>query len=129
MTDKRQYGLFDEPDENGEGITPSHPDICRNNHGGNEDSEAANRGTNKSRDCARILAWIRGRGAYGAITDEVQAALGIVNQTCSARMADLTNDGHVVWSGAKRKTRSNRTAGVRVAKEFYRPPTDEKGTQ
>ena len=45
-------------------------DICANNHGGNPESVEANRATAKSRDLARIIAYLR--TVTDATCDEVE---------------------------------------------------------
>lgn len=95
------------------------PDICRNNHGGNPESVKADRSTNKNRDCQRVLDVLRLRGQHGATCDEVETALGLSHQTCSARCAELLRDGAVIRKAAgvgyeRRKTRSGRGAAVLV---------------
>lgn len=83
------------------------PDICANRHGGNAESVAANRGTNKGWDRVRIL------GALSLFTDatceEVEDFTGMCHQTCSARFADLKKAG-LIEPTTRRKTRSGRWA-------------------
>lgn len=83
------------------------PDICANRHGGNAESVAANRGTNKKRDAARILAALEYIGACAC--DEVEVLLCMSHQTCSARFADLKKAG-LIEPTNRRKTRSGRWA-------------------
>lgn len=82
-------------------------DICANRHGGNAESVAANGGTNKGRDEARILAAIEYMGA--CTCDEVEVLLCLSHQTCSARFADLKRAG-LIEPTTRRKTRSGRWA-------------------
>lgn len=51
-------------------------------------------------------------GRYGATCDEIEAATGLLHQTCSARMNDLMNEGVIKPSGFKRSTRRGRPADV-----------------
>lgn len=71
---------------------------------------------------AKVLAAIVVFGAAGATTDELEAALGMSHQTCSARVNGLAERGAIADSGARRKTRSGRRATVYVASEYL---TDE----
>lgn len=78
-------------------------DICSKNHGGNAQSTAANAKTNKKRDAARILALLEAVGA--STCDDVETALGMSHQTCSARFSELKRAGLIEPTG-KRKTRT-----------------------
>jgi len=62
--------------------------------------------------------YIVSKGADGATSDEVQAALQLTHQTGSARVTELKNAGRIVATGQKRKTRQRRNAMVYVADEF-----------
>jgi hypothetical protein len=96
-------------------------DVCRNRHGGNEESVKAYQGTlsNKDKDLANILEFIRSKGHLGATSDECGIALGIYVQTCSARCSELTAKGHVLKKGVRETSRGS-AAAVLVAKEFYK---------
>lgn len=85
-------------------------DICRANHGGQEDSEAANRVTNKSVDREKIKDWLAGR-KDGGTCDEAEVELKMPHQTCSARFSELKSDNEIEFLG-KRKTRSGCNASV-----------------
>jgi hypothetical protein len=67
-------------------------------------------------DAARVLDFIRSRGAHGATDDEAETALGMLHQNASARRRGLFLRGLVVDSGARRNTRSGRKATVWTAK-------------
>ena len=82
-------------------------DICTNHHGGNAQSEAANKITNKSRDRARILAHLA--TVPDATCDEVEVALGMNHQTCSARFSELKAAG-LIEPTTRRKTRTGAMA-------------------
>ena len=82
-------------------------DICANRHGGNAESVAANKATNKERDAKRILALFEWHGH--ATCDEAEIQLGMSHQTCSARFADLKRAG-LIEPTTRRKTRSGRWA-------------------
>ena len=71
---------------------------------------------------ARILDFIRSRGAHGATSDECQAEFGLAHQTGSARVAELLQAGLIIESGRRRKTRRNRDADVLVVAPPDTPP-------
>lgn len=97
-------------------------DICRNNHGGNPESEAANVVTNKERDRGRVIEFISSRGLYGTTCDSLEQRLGISHQTASARCSDLLKDGIIMRKPVpgmpdkyeKRPTRTGKSAAVLV---------------
>jgi hypothetical protein len=86
-------------------------------HNGTETSIAAalSMAPRKPIDEARILAYLRTRPA-GATCDEVEAALGMTHQTCSARFNGLASPKRqrIVAAGYKRPTRSGHGAQVYV---------------
>jgi hypothetical protein len=64
-----------------------------------------------------IVEWVAERGELGATCDEVEAALGLSHQSCSARFNELksTKFGRLlVATGEKRNTRSGSPAMVYV---------------
>lgn len=67
---------------------------------------------------AKVLAAIVVFGMAGATTDELEAALKMTHQTCSARVNGLAERGAIADSGERRKTRSGRRATVYVAAEY-----------
>lgn len=81
-------------------------DICANRHGGNAESVAANRGTNKERDTAMIL---RRLSILDFTCDEMEHYSNLSHQTCSARFSDLKRLG-LIEPTTRRKTRSGRWA-------------------
>lgn len=85
------------------------PDICRNYHKGNEESEQANLSTDKDRDRRRILRHLE---AKDATCDELEVALDMRHQTCSARLAELKKNGLVIVTGERRATRTGCKAAV-----------------
>lgn len=100
------------------------PDITRNYHGGNPESEAAFESApaeERRRQRARVLAHIRSRGLAGATSDETEVALGLTHQACSARFTEAKRDGQIVKTG-RRATRSGRMAGVFICVEFAEDP-------
>jgi predicted ArsR family transcriptional regulator len=78
-------------------------DICAARHGGDAQSQAANRLTDKGRDRARILEYLA--GVTDATCDEAEAALGMNHQTCSARFSELKREGILCATGRRRPTR------------------------
>lgn len=62
-----------------------------------------------------ILRAIVATGTHGATCDEVEVTLGWSHQGVSARLVDLTRNGHIALTHLRRKTRSGRNAGVYVA--------------
>jgi hypothetical protein len=78
-------------------------DICYKNHGGDECSVDANRTTAKSRDRLRIIGYLK--KVTDATCDEVEIALGMNHQTCSARFSELKMQG-IITSTTKRPTRT-----------------------
>ena len=82
-------------------------DICRNYHGGDENSENANGMTNKQKDRLAIMAHLE--TVEDATCDEVEVALGMKHQTCSARFSEMKKDGEI-YPTERRKTRSGCTA-------------------
>ena len=75
---------------------------------------------------ARILEFIRKRGAEGATSDECQAEFHLAHQTGSARVAELLQGGFIIESGRRRKTRRGRDADVLV---IAPPGTPPRGTR
>lgn len=68
----------------------------------------------------RVLGFIAGRGAAGAIDAEIEAGLGLRAQSVSPRRGELVRLGLVRDSGARRPTPSGRRAIVWVAIEGAR---------
>lgn len=86
------------------------PDICRNQHHGNPESEAANASVqpSKARMQARILELL---AEQPRTCDELEVLTGWSHQSCSARCAELLQ-AHRVMRNGKRPTRSGRMAAV-----------------
>lgn len=78
-------------------------DVCANNHGGNEESRAANRRTNKEVDRARILDFMATRPGKEAHVKELIRELDLKHQTASARLSDLKAAGVIVPVKNKRR--------------------------
>jgi hypothetical protein len=97
-------------------------DVCRNYHGGNEESEEANLDTQKLRDRKTLYDAIKGSGSHGCICDELEVIFGMRHQTCSARLSELKRDHWITIkvdpaTGVKfrRPTRSGSMAAVLIA--------------
>jgi hypothetical protein len=97
-------------------------DICRNHHGGNSESNAANEGTDKRRDSKRIVDALLNVGWRGLTCDELEVVLVMSHQTCSARCSELKRDGILAYKSyaldstryQKRPTRTGSQAGVLI---------------
>jgi hypothetical protein len=100
-------------------------DITRNYHGGNPQSRAANRRTDKLRDSARIQNYLYPLGLRGATCDEAIVATGIEHMTCSARFSDLKKAKVIFETGEQRLTRKGCWAAV-CALTIFKPA--ERGT-
>lgn len=81
------------------------PDVCRNRHGGNDESELANLKVHsrKEIDCERIMVYADFMDSYGITFKEVVKALGLLPQTASARLADLKKAVRLVRKGDLRR--------------------------
>lgn len=87
-------------------------DICQNKHGGNVHSIAAHKSRiiqNKA-DRQKIFEYLSDH-LDGATCDELEEALGLKHQTCSARCAALKARGLIREDGG-RMTRSGRRAAI-----------------
>lgn len=62
-----------------------------------------------------VFEQIRRNGRGGATCDELEVALGLAHQNCSARVNELMRSRRIVDSGLRRKTRSRRNAVVWVS--------------
>ena len=98
-------------------------DITRNYHGGNPQSEKANKRTRKTRDRATLVVFLHMCGLHGATCDEAEIATGLSHQTCSARFSDLKKDNVIIEIGETRLTRSGSPAAVCVLTRFTQPTT------
>jgi len=61
---------------------------------------------------AIVLAYIRGRGDYGATCEEVECGAQLKHQTASARVRELAQAGLIADSNTMRTTSSGRFAVV-----------------
>jgi len=64
----------------------------------------------------RVLQYVHDQGARGATVDEVEAATGMLHQTCSARARELVLFGDLIDTGTMRRTRTGRKASVLIAR-------------
>ncbi len=90
-------------------------DITESRHGGADTSTEAHKSTTDDRRKAQrrqILEFIRGTQDYGAISEEVQDALDIPHQTCSARISEMCRDGLIRYAEARRNTSRGKPARV-----------------
>ncbi len=81
------------------------PDICRSRHGGNPQSEQANRRVEPYKRGTRehLLAIIRACGEHGATLLELSAHFCKTPNAISGRLTELKRDGRVLESGELRK--------------------------
>ncbi len=79
-----------------------------------EDAAKAISPPTKSQMRGRVLDVIRMKGALGATCDELEFALSIIHQTCSARVTELRDKGLITDSKLRRVTRQGRRAVVWV---------------
>lgn len=96
------------------------PDPTVNFHGGNQESTEAFGSVSqegRAHQLAKVVGYIRSCGPAGATSDEVEAALGLLHQGCSARFTDAKRQGLIVPNGLRRATRAGR-----MAKAFTTPP-------
>lgn len=61
---------------------------------------------------AVVLAYIRGRGEYGATCEEIECGAQLKHQTASARVRELAQAGLIADSNTMRTTSSGRFAVV-----------------
>lgn len=80
------------------------PDICRNRHGGNENSELANLKVHsrKEADRALILKLAEARGEYGVTLKEAGRALGKLPHCISGRFTELKAEEMLEPNGLNR---------------------------
>lgn len=64
------------------------------------------------------------RGQHGAIADELERELGMLNQTITPRLRELWLDKRIFDSGIERKTKSGRWATVYVANRDWAKRTN-----
>lgn len=90
-------------------------DICKNYHGGNRESVEAHENikNKKQRQQLEVLQYIKNQGGRGATCYEVETALEMPHQSCSARCAELKRNGKVVThEDIRRQTNTGRYASV-----------------
>lgn len=94
-------------------------DVCRDYHGDNANSKAANEHVHPTKKAMQscIYDYISSRGKVGATCQEVERDLGLKHQTASARMAEMKVPGHefgIFWNGLKRALPGSRAASAYV---------------
>ena len=104
-------------------------DICRNRHGDNPESAAANpRQGIKARDRKLIYDAYCKLGSTGSIRETVILALGLREQSGYPRCSELTRDGFLRKTKRKGYTKSGSAAAVLVADIYspdYKSPEEE----
>ncbi len=98
-------------------------DVTENRHGGADTSIEAHKSTTADKRKAQrrqIFEFIRGTQDFGAISEEVQNALDIPHQTCSARISEMCRDGLLRYAKARRNTSRGKAARVYFTEA---PPT------
>jgi len=95
-------------------------DICRRKHGGNPESEEANRSTAKARDRKRVLEAIRSSRS-GLTCQEISFTIHMPYTTCSARCSELLRDTVIIRkplgkSYERRQTTNGKYAAVLILK-------------
>lgn len=100
--------------------TYKEPDICRNNHGGNPESEQANLAVNKEKWQEAVYQFALAQGERGITADEAQVHFDVGPNTVAPRLTELKKAGRLerlVKDGKNvcRKTRAGVGAGVYVA--------------
>lgn len=88
------------------------PDICRNRHRGNAQSEAANKKVDKSKGKYLVLKYLTKVGAKGGTTDEACAFYGKQSNELSGRFTELKEQERIIETGERRKTRTGSMAAV-----------------
>lgn len=78
-------------------------DVTSRKHKGAETSAEANLRTNKSRDCQRIIDYLKGKPNQESYLNEIVRDTGIPIQTASARRADLLTIGAIYKTGKKKE--------------------------
>jgi len=81
------------------------PDICRNRHKNNPESEAANARiqAHKTLLQQRVFNWIQVAGANGATSKEISRALDIPLHSVSGRLSELKKAGQIRKTGERRE--------------------------
>ena len=90
------------------------PDVCRNRHGGNPQSEAANLAIDPYKGSLRdrIFRLIEIAGLRGVTCEEIEVELALKHQSVSARISELAKDRLISDSGKRRENVSRVKATV-----------------
>lgn len=103
-------------------LVPS-ADVCTSRHHGAETSVEAFKSTPEStrqRQRDDVLAYVRGRGAFGATCEETSIKLGIPYTAASARFTELQRLGLITYGVARRATTHGKSARVYTATQENR---------
>ena len=82
-------------------------------------------GARASKIGAKLMAYMQGRGDYGATLQEAEFDTGISGNTIRPRMLTLRKRGQVVDSGLYRKTLDGNNAVVWVVADAYKAEPSE----
>jgi len=93
-------------------------DICANYHRGQDTSLRAFADIQGVSGKLRLIIWqtVFEAGTRGMTCEELEDALGMKHQTCSARITELKKSGHLVVSG-RRKNRGGSSARAYIIAE------------
>ena len=92
------------------------PDVCRNNHQGNYNSEQANAFIQPKKQSLRdrVFNYIESCGPRGATLHEVCQGLNIKIQSGSGRISELKKEHRIYWNGLKRAMSDSQPANCYV---------------
>lgn len=93
---------------------PDEQDITARKHGGDPNSAEAHKSIkkDKSQTHQAILNYLARRPITGATCEEIELALTLSHQTCSARISELRANQRIISVGDRRTTSSGRWARV-----------------
>lgn len=125
---REEFGPLGEPEEEPE---PELDDICRNKHGGNQESEEANTAidSNKAAVRLKIYEYALARGERGITADEVAAEWGTTHNHVAPRISELKRAHFLIPIKKRRPTRAGCSARVLVAKGVHVIPDDNRGDE
>jgi hypothetical protein len=92
-------------------IDEAEADICARNHKNNPESVAAHQTATKGREKAKNAIQGHLRLSNGLSRESLEQLTGLSHQTCSARLAEMRQDGQIVKCGTT-KTRSGCSASL-----------------
>lgn len=90
------------------------PDICRNNHQGNYNSEQANAFIQPKKASLRdrVFNYIESCGPRGATLHEICDGLKLKEHSVSGRLTELKKEFRIHWNGLKRATGDSQVASA-----------------